>query len=154
MPIWYNAGMRKPNDKCSICKKAIYRRPSDRRDHPTAFCSSCKVEHSSFAGRKASITRYKRYIAAWKRGERDGMKGRGGISNHIRRYLFTRSSSACEQCGWSEINQYTTKVPLEVHHIDGDHINNTEENLALLCPNCHSLTGTYKSRGKGRPRNS
>jgi hypothetical protein len=33
---------------------------------------------------------------------------------------------------------------LELHHIDGDHNNNTLENCLLLCPNCHSLTDNYK----------
>lgn len=28
--------------------------------------------------------------------------------------------------------------------IDGNYKNNREENLILLCPNCHSLTSTYK----------
>lgn len=32
-------------------------------------------------------------------------------------------------------------------------MNNKEENLLLLCPNCHSLTSTYKgaNKGNGRP---
>jgi 5-methylcytosine-specific restriction endonuclease McrA len=58
------------------------------------------------------------------------------------------------RCGWDEINKYTNKIPLEVEHIDGNWKNNKEENLELICPNCHSLTKTYKggNRGKGRPR--
>ncbi|KOT94182.1 MULTISPECIES: HNH endonuclease signature motif containing protein [Streptomyces] len=41
-------------------------------------------------------------------------------------------------------------IPLEVDHIDGDWRNNRVENLRLLCPNCHSVTDTYRGRGKGR----
>ena len=43
---------------------------------------------------------------------------------------------------------------LQVNHIDGNYKNNREENLELLCPNCHSLTPNYRSlnRGKGRKR--
>ncbi len=35
--------------------------------------------------------------------------------------------------------------------IDGNSMNNKEENLDLICPNCHSLTTTYKflNNGKG-----
>ena len=44
-----------------------------------------------------------------------------------------------------EINHITGNSPLEVHHIDGDYTNNDEDNLELLCPNCHSLTNTYKN---------
>ena len=42
-------------------------------------------------------------------------------------------------------NPTTGKIPLELHHKDGDYSNNDEDNLELLCPNCHSLTATYKN---------
>jgi predicted HNH restriction endonuclease len=37
-------------------------------------------------------------------------------------------------------------LALEVDHVDGDWRNNRRENLRLLCPNCHSTTGTYRGR--------
>ena len=43
-------------------------------------------------------------------------------------------------------------MPLEVEHIDGNYLNNSEENLDLICPNCHSLTATYKGANKGKGR--
>jgi len=70
----------------------------------------------------------------------------------IRNYLLNKNSSKCENCGWGEINQYTHSIPLEVHHIDGDCTNNREENLQLLCPNCHSLTENFGSRNKNSKR--
>jgi 5-methylcytosine-specific restriction endonuclease McrA len=69
------------------------------------------------------------------------------ISNNIRNYLFEINDSKCQNCGWSEINEYTGKTPLEVDHIDGDSQNNSFNNLRLLCPNCHSLTKTWKNIG-------
>ena len=50
------------------------------------------------------------------------------------------------------MNPFTRNVPLETHHKDGDYTNNNEDNLELLCPNCHSLTDTYKNsfNHKGR----
>ena len=71
------------------------------------------------------------------------MRGKGGISNHIRKYIFNKNHNACEKCGWGEVNVMTGNVPLQIHHIDGDCMNNKEENLELLCPNCHSLTENY-----------
>ena len=61
-------------------------------------------------------------------------------------------NNKCSRCGWGEINPYTNNIPLEVEHIDGNFMNNNEENLTLLCPNCHSLTSTYKGANaeKGR----
>ena len=56
------------------------------------------------------------------------------------------------RCGWCEINPTSGKIPLEIEHIDGNYKNNTEENLILLCPNCHSLTPTYRALNKGHGR--
>lgn len=70
----------------------------------------------------------------------------------IRNYLLEKYGNKCEKCGWGEENQYTHSVPLEVHHIDGDCTNNKEDNLQLLCPNCHSLTENFGSRNKGSRR--
>ena len=50
----------------------------------------------------------------------------------------------CENCNiefW--LGQPT---PLEVHHIDGDHLNNEIDNLQLVCPNCHALTDNYRGK--------
>lgn len=49
----------------------------------------------------------------------------------------------CQVCGWDKIHPITGEPPLHVHHIDGDATNNSEDNLQLLCPNCHSLTENY-----------
>lgn len=47
----------------------------------------------------------------------------------------------CSCCGISDWNE--NPIVLQLHHKDGDHFNNTLENLTLLCPNCHSQTDTY-----------
>ena len=43
----------------------------------------------------------------------------------------------CEICGVS--TWQGVKLPLELHHKDGDHFNNQFDNLQILCPNCHSI---------------
>lgn len=70
----------------------------------------------------------------------------------IREWLKQRSGEKCELCGWAEVNKYTGKIPLQVHHIDGDSKNCRPENLQYICPNCHSLTKNYGSRNKGNGR--
>lgn len=69
----------------------------------------------------------------------------------IRKYLVWKFGEQCSKCGWAERHPTTGKIPIEVEHIDGNAKNNYPENLVLLCPNCHSLTATYRAlnRGKG-----
>ena len=95
---------------------------------------------------------YIKYIEKWKDGRVSGLKGKYQISNHIRRYLLIKFDSRCSRCGWSEVNTFTGVIPLEIEHIDGNYTNNNEDNLTLLCPNCHSLTSTYKGANRGNGR--
>ena len=94
---------------------------------------------------------YKDYIKKWKNGEISG-SNKTGVSESIRRYIKEKYNNQCCKCGWHEINPKTNKVPVEIHHIDGNYQNNKEENLELLCPNCHSLTTTYKALNCGDGR--
>lgn len=106
----------------------------------------CCVEHQK-------EFEYKQHIEKWKSGEDEGYSGTG-IKKFIRKYLFDKFNNKCQLCGWGEENPYTHNIPLEVHHKDGNYKNNKEDNLQLLCPNCHSLTDNYKSMNKDSRRDS
>jgi Homing endonuclease associated repeat len=43
----------------------------------------------------------------------------------------------CERCGFVPEHQ----CQLDVHHLDGDHDNNSSSNVQTLCANCHRLLG-------------
>lgn len=75
-------------------------------------------------------------------------------SNQYRKYLIHKYGAKCMECGWGEVNPTSGKVPIELEHIDGNSDNNRLDNLKLLCPNCHSLTPTYKALNKGNGRHS
>lgn len=72
----------------------------------------------------------------------------GKLSGYIRKYIWEKYDSKCARCGWAEIHPVTGHPPLEIDHIDGDFRNCNEDNLILICPNCHALTPTYRALNK------
>lgn len=50
----------------------------------------------------------------------------------------------CENCNNTE--WMGDMIPLELHHIDGNHRNNKLENLQFLCPNCHAKTDNFRGK--------
>lgn len=133
----YNNSIRAEKRYCLYCGDIII---SDKKSKQ--FCSShCKSEYE-----------YKKYIEDWMKKEVDGTSGPSHISKHLKRYLQEKYDNRCQLCGWNNVNEFTGKVPLQVHHIDGDFTNNCEENLQLLCPNCHSLTNNFMGLNKKSTR--
>lgn len=54
----------------------------------------------------------------------------------------------CEICGLSEWQG--KPISLQLHHLNGINNDNRLSNLQLLCPNCHSQTENFGTKGKGR----
>ena len=98
--------------------------------------------------------KYDVYIEKWLKDEVSGNYNntRNSIHRYIKQYLFEKNKNKCQMCGWSEINKTSNKIPLHVHHIDGDSGNTTPDNLQLLCPNCHSLTENHGSLNMGKSK--
>ncbi len=126
------------------------------------LCEQCRNECERWATRFCSNScqkewEFRQKIGAWKRGEIVGHTGSAfQVSSIVRKYLFEKYGSKCVKCGWNKVHSLTGKIPLEVNHIDGDASNSWEDNLELLCPNCHSLTPNFRALNKNsvRIRNS
>lgn len=134
------------------------------------FCSKCKYHGKKLEQRKClgcniltsnpsfcSLTCQRendfiKYIEQWKLGLVSGSQPKGNICRYVRRYILEKFGNKCSICGWQEYNPVTNRVPVEIEHIDGNWLNNNEDNLTLLCPNCHSLTTTFRGLNKGKGR--
>lgn len=150
---------KRMNQFCSSSCSAIYNnKHKEKKIRP--LCINCHINPvkrnaSKFCGFKCQNDYIqKQFIIDWKSGKNNGNYNglTEKISHRIRHYLFEKYDNKCAECGWGEMNPYSKRIPLEVEHIDGNYMNNKEENLTLLCPNCHSLTPTAKGANRGNGR--
>ena len=63
---------------------------------------------------------------------------------HAKSALIAKKGYQCECCHNSE--WMGEPIPLEIHHLDGNNMNNDIDNLQLLCLNCHAQTDNFRSR--------
>lgn len=126
-------GNKKIITECLNCGKKL-------KSNQKKYCSrKCQYEYE-----------FSNYIKKWKNDEINGTICEDSISQVIKRYLFEKYNNSCQLCGWNKVHPITGLVPLQVHHIDGDCTNNKEDNLQLLCPNCHALTENFSALNKGK----
>ena len=67
-------------------------------------------------------------------------------SDSRRDKILLDQNGECGKCKAKE--WFGTLLTLEIDHINGDHQDNRGENLIALCPNCHSITPTWRGRNK------
>lgn len=120
------------NNKCLFCGNPVYDK----------YCGTqCRKNHE-----------HQLIFLQIENGEELHIGNESTTHRWYKKYLILKHGEKCMACGWSERNLVSNKIPVELEHIDGNSNNNDLNNLKLLCPNCHSLTPTYKSLNKGNGR--
>lgn len=131
---------------CSHVCAAVSRGGIHRKD--STYCVTCGIQINKKRQYKNTYCSKKCQQIHTFRTKRDVGNELDGAS--IRKYLLNTREHLCTECGITEWNNKT--ISLEVHHVDGYANNNSEENLTLLCPNCHSQTPNYKHKNRGSGR--
>lgn len=123
--------------QCKYCKKTLI-------NNQSIYCNnSCQKDYE-----------YNKYIQDWKSGLKVGYVGKTkALTPTIRKYMLLKYNNTCQECGWDKVHPIDKKPLVEIDHIDGDASNCKEENLRVLCPNCHSMTPTFRARNKTSSRN-
>lgn len=150
---WYHGQMvervkRKPNVACLVCKMLVYRRPIQiERNRGRVFCGqSCFGKFSRrespcmSCGKAILAGQNKRTCSrACANKARFGSRyGTGRLRDNVRDqrtiklHLIREKGGRCARCDFNRVEI------LHVHHRDRNRKNNTNENLELLCPNCHA----------------
>jgi len=64
----------------------------------------------------------------------------------LRKRIILEQNGACNKCKLNTWQGFP--IMIEIDHIDGNNKNNERINLEGLCPNCHSITPTWRGRNK------
>lgn len=79
---------------------------------------------------------------SWNAGQRLKDWSRYSRATNLKKHLIKDRGNICQACSLETWLGF--KIKLEIHHVDGNRTNNQESNLKLLCPNCHSLTKSWR----------
>lgn len=135
----FNNGLRVKQQKfCDFCGKPIISKNNAK------YCSNKCFQDARRSG----------YINRWMAGKESGWVGKARLlSNYVRGYLYGKHGTGCMVCGWDKKHPVDGKSLTEINHIDGNAENCKEDNLEILCPNCHSMTPNFRARNKTSTRN-
>lgn len=67
------------------------------------------------------------------------------LKPYYKEKILEEQNNKCNTCKNNTWNNLP--LVLEIHHKDGNKYNYLRENVECLCPNCHSQTDTWKTRG-------
>lgn len=139
-----------------FCSKSCSAKYSNKSRIIMNKCVICNKEYHPYRGSKSMKYCSRKCFADYRRNiiynkiENGTYKNVFSGNQILKKYLITKRGNYCENCQLSDWK--STNIPLTVHHIDGDAVNNIPSNLQLLCWNCHALTKNYGSKNSKSTR--
>lgn len=114
-------------------------RKSSRKRNEEELRQWLKVINTKESKIKSGVTRKKNTILKILQEDFDSLS----ISRRRKRILLEQN----QECFNCKISMWMGhKLVLEIDHIDGNKSNNARSNLVALCPNCHSITPTWRKK--------
>ena len=131
------------------CSAKYNNKRKEKKDYGNCLCCNSKLnrKEKKYCNNKCQGIYKRKKIFEEIENDNSNMSSR-----NYKLYLIWKYEEKCMKCGWAETNKYSNTIPIELEHKDGNSKNNNLENLELLCPNCHSLTSTYKGLNIGNGR--
>jgi len=137
---------RRPNTKCKVCGKDIYKRPAqikrgrifcslkcygvdNRKEKPCVVCGKLiMAQFNKISCSRKCANIYRTGIKYKLNQPRNKVKA----LRSLKLRLLKERGGRCERCGYNK-----TEI-IQVHHRDRNNKNDDLGNLELLCPNCHN----------------
>src|SRR5476651_6763 len=152
-PISY--AKRNLNKFCSKSCATTFNNPlkPEKTDKINSICEQCSCSYRHKTEKNRTFCSQSCYLT--NQNEQNMKKIIEGTCSGpvIKRYLIEKHGNVCLDplCAW---DFKKTPINVELEHKDGNSSNNKIENCTLLCPNCHSLTDTYKGKNLGKGRST
>lgn len=128
--------IKKCKNWAEVCRIIGVKPMTGAQTHVKKRATDFGLDYSHFLGSASNKGR----IFGPKRELSDYLSNSFSISSHTLRLRLIKEGikkPICESCG---ISSWMDKTPpLELDHVNGDHFDNSLENLMILCANCHTL---------------
>lgn len=132
---------------CSICNTTFqYKNDSHKKIFCSIQCSNQSRRGPNFKACTRTIAEHHEFIRSQSLHQTLTSPFDSLSFERKRKKILIEQNNKCLQCGLSEWQGQPLLI--EIDHINGLNTDDRRSNMRGLCPNCHSLTNTFRGRNK------
>lgn len=126
------------------CELSYNKCPASKRKNSHGIKEAIRNGKIDYVERYANLSDDVKQRMNWNKQNYSNTKFEYGGTGSHKQVLIMERGHKCQRC--NKKTWLGEKITLELEHKDGDRKNNIRDNLELLCPNCHSMTKTWRGR--------